>query len=67
MAGIGDGHIKRHLVAFYEAVIPLFEKKGRGNRLMVRDKLDVIQEGLKRLRAGEGLSHLQCKFPSIYK
>ena len=46
VTGIGNGDKKRHLVAFYEAAIPIFEKKERSNRLMVREKLGMgVNEG----------------------
>ncbi len=67
VTGIGHGDKKRHLVAFYEAAIPLFEKKERSNCLMVREKLDVVREGLEHLHAGEEPSELRSEFPSIYK
>ena len=65
--GVGDGDGRKHLIAFYEAAIPMFEKKERSNRLMIREKLDVVREGLERLGAGEEPSELRATFPSIYK
>jgi len=65
--GVGDGDERKHLIAFYEAAIPMFEKKERSNRLMIREKLDVVREGLERLGAGEETSELRAIFPSIYK
>lgn len=65
--GVGDGDERKHLIAFYEAAIPMFEKKERSNRLMIREKLDVVREGLERLGAGEEPSELRAIFPSIYK
>jgi hypothetical protein len=67
VTGIGHGDEKRHLVAFYEAAIPQFEKKERSNRLMVWEKLNVVREGLEHLRAGEEPSELRSEFPSIYE
>jgi hypothetical protein len=32
---VGDGDARKHLIAFYEAAIPMFEKKERSNRLMI--------------------------------
>ena len=65
--GVGDGDERKHLIAFYEAAIPMFEKKERSNRLMIREKLDVVREGLERLGVGEEPSELRAIFPSIYK
>ena len=59
---------RRHVVAFYEAAIPILEKKSESNQLMNKSKFDVIKEALLCIREGdESISQLRIEYPSIYK
>ena len=68
VANIIGEESRRHVVVFYEATIPILEKKSESNQLMNKSKFDVIKEGLLRIREGdESISQLRIEYPSIYK
>ena len=59
--------IRQHVIAFYEATIPLI-KNSQSNRLMTKSKFELIKEALLRNCEGdEFIAELQNEYPSIYK
>jgi hypothetical protein len=75
---VGDYHIDgvadiigveswRHVIAFYDATIPLIQKASQSNRLINKAKFETIKEALLRHRDGESIAELWSDYPQIYK
>ena len=76
---VGDYHIhgvadiigvesQRHVIAFYEATIPLLEKAPQSIRLMTKSKFEVIKEALLHNREGdESIAELWSEYPKWNK
>ncbi len=67
VANILGEESRQHVVALYEAAIPILKKKSESNQLMNKSKFDVIKEALLCICEGdESISELRIEFPSIY-
>ena len=63
--GVED-HVRRHAVAFYNVIIPLFEAAGSTFRLIDRLKYYTIMGALTRVGGGERLASLRHELPQIH-
>ena len=69
IAGVADfigEESQRHVIAFYEAAIPLLEKASQSIRLMTKSKFEEIKDALLCNReGGEFIAELRSEYPQI--
>jgi hypothetical protein len=61
-----EPHIRRHAIAFYNKLIPMFEEASAQFFLMSHEKYNMIVGSLQRIQDGEPLAALRRLYPNIH-